>query len=118
MRGSPTLPPNIRNYIIDIDGVICEDIPNEEPERMVTAKPIPGSKEQINKWYEEGHIITLFTSRTEEHREITEEWLRRHGVKYHNIIFGKPRGGNYYYIDDKEIKAFRFKGVLSKTVKE
>ena len=34
---SPVLPDNIKNYLIDIDGTICDDIPNEEPERMATA---------------------------------------------------------------------------------
>jgi hypothetical protein len=47
-RGSPKLATGLKNFIIDIDGVICEDIPNEEPERMKNAKEIPGAKEQIN----------------------------------------------------------------------
>ena len=34
---SPTLPAECKNFLIDIDGTICEDIPNEEPERMATA---------------------------------------------------------------------------------
>ena len=29
---SPTLPENIKNYLIDIDGTITEDVPNEAPE--------------------------------------------------------------------------------------
>ena len=33
---SPVLPGGIKNYLIDIDGTICDDIPNEEPERMAT----------------------------------------------------------------------------------
>ncbi len=90
----------INNYLIDIDGTVCEDIPNEEPERMRTAKVFPGVLERINRWYEEGHVITFFTSRTEEHRKYTEEWLQRHGFKYHSILFGKPRGGNYCWIDN------------------
>ena len=28
---SPILPDNVKNYLIDIDGTICDDIPNEEP---------------------------------------------------------------------------------------
>ena len=35
---SPVLPNDTKNYLIDIDGTICDDIPNEQPERMVTAK--------------------------------------------------------------------------------
>ena len=33
---SPVLPSGIKNYLIDIDGTICDDIPNEEPERMLS----------------------------------------------------------------------------------
>ena len=33
---SPTLPEGVKNYLIDIDGTITEDVPNEELERMVT----------------------------------------------------------------------------------
>ena len=83
---SPILPDDVKNFLIDIDGTICDDIPNEEPERMKTAKVYPDALEVINKWYEEGHIITFFTSRTEEHREMTEEWLRKHEFKYHGIL--------------------------------
>ena len=38
MAVSPTLPEGKKNFLIDIDGTICEDIPNEEPERMATAE--------------------------------------------------------------------------------
>ena len=34
---SPKLPEGKKNFLIDIDGTICEDIPNEEPERMLDA---------------------------------------------------------------------------------
>ena len=59
---SPVLPDNVKNYLIDIDGTICDDIPNEEPERMATAGLYPDALETLNKWYGEGHIITFFTS--------------------------------------------------------
>ena len=104
-KESPRLRPGLYNFLIDIDGVICEDIPNEEPKRMGTALEIPNAKKQINEWFEQGHIITFFTSRTESHREVTETWLKSHGFTYHNIIFGKPRGGNYCYVDDRYLKA-------------
>ena len=58
---SPVLPENTTNYLIDIDGTICDDIPNEEPERMATAKVYPDALETLNKWYDEGHIICYFT---------------------------------------------------------
>lgn len=109
-RLSPVLPEGIKNYLIDIDGTICDDIPNEQPERMLTAKVYEDALAIVNKWYDEGHIIFFFTSRTEEHRENTEFWLKKHGFKYHGIVFGKPRGGNYHWIDNHIVKATRYKG--------
>lgn len=107
---SPVLPAGIKNYLIDIDGTICDDIPNEEPERMVTAAVYPDAQETLNRWYDEGHIIFFFTSRTEEHRIVTEEWLKKHGFKYHGMLMGKPRGGNYHWIDNHLVKATRYRG--------
>ena len=114
---SPQLDPSVKNYLIDIDGTICDDIPNEEPERMRTAELYPDALEILNKWYDDGHIITFFTSRTEEHREITEEWLKKHGFKYHGMLMGKPRGGNYHWIDNHIVRATRFKGKFTDLVK-
>lgn len=116
-KRSPLLPDHIRNFLIDIDGTICEDVPNEEPERMRTCAELPGAHEQVNKWYDEGHIITFFTSRLEAHRGITEQWLHDHGFRWHGIIFGKPRGGNYHWIDDRPVKATLYKGHFGEFVK-
>ena len=33
---SPCLPEGMKNYLIDIDGTVGEDIPNEEAHRMST----------------------------------------------------------------------------------
>jgi len=105
---SPVLPAKIKNYLIDIDGTIGDDIPNEEPWRMKDAEHYPDALEMINKWYDEGHVIYFFTSRTEEHREVTEEWLKKNGFQYHGVLFGKPRGGNYHWIDNHVVRATRF----------
>lgn len=113
---SPLLPDKVKNFIIDIDGTICDDIPNEEPERMASCLHYPDALKIVNKWYDEGHIITFFTSRTEEHRGITEAWLQKHNFKYHGILFGKPRGGNYHWIDNHIVKATRFKGKFTDLV--
>ena len=113
---SPVLPDEVKNFLIDIDGTICDDIPNEEPERMKTCAPYPDAQEMINKWYEDGHVITFFTSRTEEHRLITEDWLREHGFKYHGLLMNKPRGGNYHWIDNHIVRATRFKGQFTDLV--
>lgn len=115
---SPILPEGVKNYLIDIDGTICDDVPNEQPERMRHIEPYPDALEIINKWYDQGHIIYYFTSRTEEHRQITEEWLRKHGFKYHGMLMGKPRGGNYHWIDNHIVRATRFKGKFTDLIME
>jgi uncharacterized HAD superfamily protein len=107
---SPVLPENVKNYLIDIDGTICDDIPNEQPERMETAELYPEALVTLNKWFNEGHIITFFTSRTEEHRDVTERWLNKHGFKYHGLLMGKPRGGNYHWVDNHMVRATRYEG--------
>ncbi len=107
---SPILAEDQKNYLIDIDGTICDDIPNEEPERMATAEHYPDALVTINKWYDDGHIITYFTSRTEDQRKVTEDWLNKFGFKFHGLLMGKPRGGNYHWIDNHMVRATRYKG--------
>lgn len=109
-RVSPKLGAKVKNFLIDIDGTVCDDIPNEEPDRMRTVLPYPDALKMINLWHEQGHKVTFFTARTEEHRQITEEWLEKHGFKYHTLLMNKPRGGNYHWIDNNIVKATRFKG--------
>lgn len=113
---SPILPEGIKNYLIDIDGTITDDVPNEEPERMATCKPFPDALATLNRWFDEGHMICFFTSRTEEHRGVTENWLKTHGFNYHSLLMGKPRGGNYHWIDNHLVKATRYTGTFTELV--
>jgi uncharacterized HAD superfamily protein len=116
-NSSPILPSDVKNYLIDIDGTITDDVPNEEPERMVTCEPYADALETLNRWYDQGHIITFFTSRTEEHRAVTETWLHKHGFKYHGMLMNKPRGGNYHWIDNHIVRASRYEGRFTDLVK-
>ena len=92
---SPVLPNDIKNYLIDIDGTICDDIPNEEPDRMSTATVYPEALITLNKWYDQGHIITFFKSRIE-----------------------IPRGGNYHWIDNHMVRATRYDGKFTELVEK
>ena len=115
---SPVLNRGCKNYLIDIDGTVTDDVPNEEPERMAVVLPYEGAVETLNKWFDEGHVITFFTSRTETVREITETWLNKHGFKYHGLLMGKPRGGNYHWVDNHIVKATRYEGKWTELVEE
>lgn len=115
---SPMLKDGVINYLIDIDGTITDDVPNEEPERMKTCKPFPDALATINRWYDEGHQICFFTSRTEDLREITETWLTENGFRFHSVLLGKPRGGNYHWIDNHLVKATRYKGKFTDMIEK
>ncbi|MGK0378386.1 phosphoheptose isomerase [Patiriisocius sp. Uisw_017] len=115
---SPTLAKGVKNYLIDIDGTITEDVPNEEPERMATCEPFPDALKTLNTWYDQGHLICFFTSRTEDHREVTETWLKKHNFNYHSLLMGKPRGGNYHWVDNHLVKATRYKGKFTELVEK
>lgn len=109
-------------FIIDIDGTVCEDIRNEEGlERMAEAEPFADSISKINELHDQGHYICFFTARTDEHRVVTERWLKKHGVKYDRLIFNKPRKteefDEYHFVDDSRIKATTFKGKFTRFVK-
>ena len=114
---SPGLPEGTKNYLIDIDGTVGEDIPNEEAHRMAIAEAYPDAIETINGWYDEGHRICFFTARTENHREVTEVWLAEKGFRYHTLLMGKPRGGNYHWIDNHVVRATRYSSRFTDLVK-
>lgn len=93
-------------YLIDIDGTISDDIKNEESHLYKDARVLPHSKEVLNKWYDEGNIITFFTAREEKDRGVTETWLNENGYKYHGLIMEKPRikdGQEYVWIDNRPV---------------
>ena len=94
---------------------LLEDIMNEEGvERMRVAKPFDDSIDAINKLHDQGHFICIFTARTDEHKEVTEEWLKRYGVKYDQSIYNKPRRRGkyteYHFIDNVKVRATTYKG--------
>lgn len=87
-------------FVFDIDGVIAGiqkdlDYALSEPnQRMIDI---------INKLYDYGNKIVLFTARGyvtgKDWSTVTEDQMKRWGVKYHELKFGKPNAD--YYIDDK-----------------
>ena len=108
-------------YLIDIDGTVCDDIKNEDSHLYSTAKPYTNSREILNGWYNQGHIVTFFTAREEKDREVTETWLVTNGFKFNGLIMGKPRikdGQTYHWIDNKPVKATTYLGEWTELVKE
>lgn len=108
-------------YCIDIDGTLTE------PHRGTpwSAVPIQSRIDKVNQLYDEGATIYLMTARgfirSQEHkgsiheqqgkaddhaRFRTEEQLKKWGVKYHALYFGKPRAVTY--VDDRAVNDKEF----------
>ncbi|MCK1986500.1 acylneuraminate cytidylyltransferase family protein [Lysinibacillus fusiformis] len=89
-----------QRFVFDIDGVIAELNSNLSYQE---SQPNERLIKEVNKLYEEGHYIVLFTARGYvtkiDWREITEKQLENWGLRYHELHFGKPNAD--YYIDDK-----------------
>jgi capsule biosynthesis phosphatase len=100
---------NKLTIIYDLDGTLCET--KRKDQSYADVEPILPMIQQLNEFYDQGHEIMIHTARnmvTQNNNvakviqnvgEVTLEWLRRHGVKYHGIEFGKIYG--QIYIDDK-----------------
>ena len=100
-------------FLIDIDGTICDDIRNEDSHLYPTANVFPKALDIINKWYDEGSVITFFTARESKDKLVTEEWLEKHGFKYHGLVMDKPRINDhqeYVWIDNKKVRAVTYLG--------
>lgn len=92
-------------FVIDIDGTICSE---RKSHNYNLAKPKEDRIATINKLYDDGHKIVLFTARGSETgidwSELTLEQLKEWGVKFHDLQFGKPSGDIYF--DDRLLEPF------------
>jgi ribonucleotide monophosphatase NagD (HAD superfamily) len=92
-------------YVFDIDGVICT-----QEKCYANAEPFPEMIHLINKLYEAGNYIIYYTARGTlsgyDWRIETLKQFESWGVKYHELVFGKPAGD--YYIDDRNLSIKEF----------
>jgi len=99
-------------YCFDLDGTICDTPCNSDGHgmRYWESTPIPFMVETVNRLYDEGHYIIIMTARGrgsgKDWTELTEEFLQRWGVKYHELepMFHKPNAD--IFIDDKGENVF------------
>lgn len=87
-------------FVFDIDGVIAQIRTDLDYGK---AKPNRKMIDVINRLYEAGNTIVIFTARGYSTgiswEEITREQLSDWGLKYHELYFGKPNAD--FYVDDK-----------------
>ncbi len=91
---------------VDID----ETIFKTEGMDYKESKPIKKNIEIVNKLYDDGHDITIWTARGTvsglDWSDLTTKQLKKFGVKYHNLEFGKPAFD--LFIDDKVLNSTDF----------
>ncbi len=89
-----------KRFVIDIDGVIAQIQPQLD---YAQAKPNEPMIKAINKLYDMGNEIIIFTARGyvtgKNWEDVTRDQFARWGLKYHELHFGKPNAD--YYVDDK-----------------
>ena len=102
-----------KRYCVDIDGTICTPTVGRDYHK---AEPWQDRIKVLNKLYDEGNYIIYFTARAMGRFsdtplsiasvsaeavlfDLTKQQLDDWGVKYHELIMGKPHAD--YFIDDK-----------------
>lgn len=95
----------MKTYCFDIDGTLCHIVPKGD---YSVAIPMVKAIAEVNRLYDEGNTIILFTARGAssgiDWHEMTVDQLRSWGLKYHRLITkGKPSFD--VLIDDKAINA-------------
>jgi hydroxymethylpyrimidine pyrophosphatase-like HAD family hydrolase len=83
-------------FVVDIDDtlLVSEKIECDKCGRMkyLNPKPIKEEIKASNKLYDLGHIIILYTGRNWDCYNLTVEQLKECGIKYHELVMGKPQG--------------------------
>jgi len=102
-------------YVFDLDGTICDKGEFDDYDKSY---PLLERIRKINKLYDEGNHITFHTARgmgryqnnanlaIQKFYSITKDQLEEWGVKYHELILGKPSGD--IYVDDKGMRDGKF----------
>lgn len=98
--------------IIDLDGTICTE---EKIFSRALAKPLPNAAEYINKLYDQGHTIIIYSARTWMEFEMTTDWLKKNNIKYHQLVLGKPIGD--VWIDDRALQFDNWQNIFNKLQK-
>ena len=77
-------------FIFDIDGTLTVETQGYGPEVYAQRTPRFDMISHVNKLYEKGNEVIIWTSRHEQDIVDTIMWLKRYGVKYTELRLEKP----------------------------
>jgi len=101
-------------FCFDIDNTICFTRGNDYED----SKPWKKMVEAINELHKAGNTIKIFTARGshsgKDWKDFTKKQLDSWGLRYDELIFGKPHAD--VYIDDKSIDDFMFESLFSEGI--
>ena len=90
-------------YCFDIDETICTSVGID----YNTAVPFQERLDFINELFEMGHTIKMYTARGSKTgldlTQFTKDQLDSWGLKYHELVMGKPFAD--IYVDDKALNS-------------
>ena len=91
----------VKIYCFDIDGTLCSQVNGN----YAQAEPYSDRVSSVNALFHAGNRIVLFTARGSKSGidwvEATRVQIEKWGLRYHELVFGKPHAD--FYIDDKAI---------------
>ena len=89
-----------KRLVVDIDGVLAAAAPDLD---YAAATPIDYNIARVNALYDAGCEIVLYTARGtatgKDWRDVTRRQMDAWGVRYHELLFGKPAAD--VYVDDR-----------------
>ncbi len=85
-----------KTIFVDLDGTLCTE---ERTFERSLATPLQGAQEALQRFYDAGHTIVIWTARGWEQFKMTKHWLDTNGFVYHQILMGKPIAS--IFIDDR-----------------
>lgn len=85
-----------KTWIFDIDGVICQHNGYLTQQEKIITK----ARDFINTLPKKDFIL-LLTSRKEEYRSLTEQFLKNNGIRFDKIFFNLPAGERILINDQK-----------------
>ncbi|MDP4201464.1 MAG: HAD hydrolase family protein [Bacteroidota bacterium] len=89
-------------FAFDFDGTIVTD------QYPTIGQMMEGARETINRLYDEGHWIIIWTSRTGSMLSEAIDYLNSEGVKFHYVNESVPENVEKYKLDTRKIYADRY----------